>query len=105
MSSELVPTGGEQPLDSFTTSLVAEQAAERHLMVSIAKSIAIGVPIGILFFMGLLLIAIGDKTEWYVIVGLGCLIGILAAGVFGMLAGVTLNAHALDVVNHDTTGN
>ena len=105
MSSELVPTRGEQPVSSFETSLHVEQAAERHLMVSIAKSIAIGVPIGILFFMGLLLIAIGDKTEWYVIVGLGCLIGILAAGVFGMLAGVTLNAHALDVVNHDTTGN
>ena len=104
MSSELVPTGGEQALDSFTTSLIAEQAAERHMMVSIAKSIVIGVPIGILFFMVLLLIAIGDQTEWYVIVGLGCIIGILAAVLFGMLAGVTLNAHALDLVNHDTTG-
>lgn len=104
MSSELVPTGGERPLDSFTTSLVAEQAAERHLMVSIAKAIVIGIPIGIAFFMGLLLLAIGDKTEWYVVVGLGCIIGILAAVLFGMLAGVTLNAHALDVVNHDPTG-
>ena len=53
--------------------------------------------------MGLLLLAIGDKTEWYVVVGLGCL-GVLAAVLFGMLAGVTLNAHALDVVNHDPTG-
>ena len=104
MSSELVPTGNEQPLDSFTTSLVTEQAAERHLMVSIAKSIAIGIPIGIIFFVVLLLLAIGGQTEWYVIVGLGSGLGVLAAVLFGMLAGVTLNAHALDVANHDPTG-
>ncbi len=104
MSSGLVPTGGEQPLDSFESSLLAEQGAERHLMRSIAKAIAIAIPIGILFFMGLLALAVGDKTEWYVIVGLGCIIGIIAAVLFGMLAGVTLNAHALDEVDHDAMG-
>jgi hypothetical protein len=104
MSSEMVPAGSEQELDSFTTSLVTEQAAERHLMVSIAKSIAIGIPIGVIFFLVLLLLAIGDKTEWYVVVGLGGGLGVLAAVLFGMLAGVTLNAHALDVANHDPTG-
>ena len=104
MSSELVPTGGEQPLSSFETSLHAEQAAERHLMVSIAKSIAIGIPIGIVFFILLLWLAIGDDTEWYVVVGIGAGLGVLAAVLFGMLAAVTLNAHALDVVNHDLTG-
>jgi Na+/melibiose symporter-like transporter len=104
MSSELVPTGGEQPLDTFESSLLAEQAAERHLMRSIAKAIVIGIPIAIVFFMGLLVVAVGDKTEWYVVVGLGCIIGVIAAALFGMLAGVTLNAHALDEVDHDTMG-
>ena len=104
MSSELVPTEGERPLDSFESSLVAETDAERHMMVSIAKSIAIGIPIGIVFFMVLLFLAIGGDTEWWVIVGLGCGLGVLGAVLFGMLAGVTLNAHALDVVNHDETG-
>ena len=104
MSSELVPTEGEHPLDSFEASLVAEVAAERHMMVSIAKAIVIGIPIGIVFFIGLLYLAIGGDTEWWVIVGLGCILGVLGAVLFGMLAGVTLNAHALDVANHDETG-
>jgi hypothetical protein len=99
MSSELVPTEGEPSQDSFETALVAEQAVERTLMHSIARSIAIGIPIGILFFMALLWLAVGDDTEWYVIVGLGCGLGLLAAVLFGMLAGVTLNAHAMEAVD------
>jgi hypothetical protein len=104
MSSELVPTGDEPQLDSFETSLAAEHAAEHHLMVSIAKAIAIGVPFGIIFFVVLLLLAIGDQTEWYVVVGIGAGLGVLAAVLFGMLAAVTLNSHVLDVVNRDLTG-
>ena len=104
MSSELVPTGGEQSLERFERQLVAERKLERHLMVSIAKSIAIGIPIGVLFFIGLLAIAIGDQTEWYVVVGIGCGIGVIAAVLFGMLAGVTLNAHALEEIDKDAMG-
>ena len=63
------------------------------MMRSITKSIIIGIPIGVLFFMALLWLAVGDDTEWYVIVGLGVGLGVLAAVLFGMLAGVTLNAH------------
>lgn len=104
MSSELVPTEGEQPLDSFDIALQAEQAVERHLMASIAKSIVLGIPIGIIFFMALLAIAVGGDTEWWVIVGLGCGLGVIAAVLFGMLAGVTLNAHALEEVDRGSPG-
>lgn len=99
MSSELVPTEGEQPSDSFETSLIAEQAVERTLMRSITRCIIIGIPIGILFFMALLWLAVGDDTEWYVIVGLGCGLGVIGAVLFGMLAGVTLSAHAMEEVD------
>lgn len=104
MSSELVPSSDEHALDSFETALVAERAVERHLMVSIAKMIAVGIPIGIIFFIGLLAIAIGGDTEWYVIVGLGGILGVVAAVLFGMLGGVTVNAHALEDVDRGTTG-
>ncbi len=99
MSSELVPTPtegeGGQPPDSFETSLVAEKAVEQHLMRAIFKCILIGLPIGIIFFMALLAIAVGGDTEWWVIVGHGFGLGTIGAVLFGMMAGVTLSAHAL----------
>jgi hypothetical protein len=99
VSSELVPTAPAGELTSFEASLAAERDAEQILMRSITKSVIVGVPVGILFFMGLLTIAIGGDTEWYVIVGLGGALGILAAAMFGMLGGVTLVAHALEEVD------
>ncbi len=103
MSSELVPREGERSLDSFEASLAAERSAERTLMRTIAKSVAIGIPVGMLFFMALLALAIGGQTEWYVIVGLGAILGIVAAVLFGMLGGVTLVAHTLDDVDRGIT--
>ena len=99
----MVPTEGGQPPDSFETALVAEQAVEQHLMRAIFKCIAIGIPIGIIFFMALLAVAVGGDTEWWVIVGLGCGLGVLGAVLFGMLAGVTLSAHALEEVDRGGT--
>lgn len=103
MSSDLVPTEGEPSHDSFETALVAEQAVEVSMMRSITRSIIIGVPIGVLFFIALLWLAVGDDTEWYVIIGLGVGLGGLAAVLFGMLAGVTLNAHAMEEVDRGGT--
>ena len=103
MSSELVPTEGEQPRDSFETSLIAEQAVEQRLMRAIFTSIAIGIPIGIIFFTALLAVAVGGDTEWWVIIGLGCGLGVLGAVLFGMLAGVTLSAHAMEEVDRGGT--
>ena len=103
MTSDLVPTDGEPSHDSFETALVAEQAVEVSMMRSITKSIILGIPIGVLFFMALLWLAVGDDTEWYVVVGLGCGLGILAAVLFGMLAGVSLNAHAMEEVDRGGT--
>jgi hypothetical protein len=99
VSSELVPTAPAGELTSFEASLAAERNAEQILARSITKSVIIGVPIGMLFFMGLLSLAIAGDTEWYVIVGLGGALGILGALMFGMLGGVTLVAHALEEVD------
>jgi len=99
MSSEVVVTETGQEVDSFERSLAAERVAEQTLMRSITKSVAIGLPVGIVFFIALLAIAISDKTEWYVVVGVGAIMGVIAAVLFGMLGGVTLVAHTLEEVD------
>jgi hypothetical protein len=104
MSSEVVATTSAAPPESFDTALAAERAVEQTLMRSITKSIVIGVPVGIAFFIVLLTIAVAGETEWYVIVGLGAIMGVLAAVLFGMLGGVTLVAHALEDVDRGSPG-
>jgi Mg/Co/Ni transporter MgtE len=99
MTSEVAVPEGGQELDSFERSLAAERVAEQTLMRSITKSIVIGVPVGIVFFIALLAIAISDKSEWYVVVGIGAIMGVIAAVLFGMLGGVTLVAHTLEEVD------
>jgi Mg/Co/Ni transporter MgtE len=99
MSTELVVAQPGQELDSFDRSLAAERVAEQTLMRSITKSIVIGVPVGIAFFIALLAIAIAGQTEWYVIVGVGTIMGVIGAVLFGMLGGVTLVAHVLEDVD------
>jgi hypothetical protein len=99
MSSELIPTAPAGEVTSFDKSLAAERRAEQTLMRSVTKSIAIGVPVGILFFVALLAIALAGEAEWYVIVGLGAILGLVGAVLFGMLGGVTLVAHTLDDVD------
>ena len=97
-----VATLPESPADVYESSLHTEEDAERQLMHSIIKSIVIGLPIGIVVAIGMLAIAIGDHTEWYVWVLLGTLIGTIGAVLFGMLGAVTLAAHKLDEIDRDT---
>jgi hypothetical protein len=103
MSNELA-TRAEASPDVYEASLHAEEDAERALLRSIIKSVLIGIPIGIVVVVGMLAIAIGDDTEWYVWVLLGCLMGTLAAVLFGVLGAVTLSAHKLDEIDRDTYG-
>ena len=101
MSNE-VDTRTDASTDVYETSLHAEEDAERKLMHSIIRSIAIALPIGIVVGIGMLAIAIGDHTEWYVWVLLGALMGTIGAVLFGMLGAVTLAAHELDEIDRDT---
>ena len=85
--------------DSFDASLAAERVAERTVMRSIVRSVAIALPLGIAFFVGLLFLTAGDDLNGWVIVGIGTLLGVLGAVLFGMLGGVTLAAHAFEEVD------
>ena len=86
----------------FEESLAAEQAAERGLFVTITKAVLISLPIMVGIFLLMTLIAISDKTEWYVWVGLGVGLGVIGAILLGSLAGVTISAHRLDAVDRAT---
>jgi Na+/proline symporter len=98
MSSE-VEVAGSTESEHFEASLGAEEEAERDLLRSLVRSVLVAVPISIAFFLLLLGIAIGDKVDWYVWVGLGVGIGSVGAVLMGSLAGATLNAHKLDEVD------
>jgi len=100
-SAELATTVAES---SFDSSLAAERGAERTVMRSIVRFIAIALPIGIAFFIGLIALAVGDDLEWWVILGIGTLLGVVAALLFGVLGGATLAAHAFEEVDKGTAG-
>jgi hypothetical protein len=85
----------------FEASLRAEEAAERDLLKSLVIAILVALPISIAIFLFMTAIAISDKPEWYVWIGLGVGLGVIGALLLGALAGATLNAHKLDEVDHD----
>jgi len=88
----------------FEDSLAAEQAAERSLFVTIATMVVISLPIMIGIFLLITLLAISDKTEWYVWIGMGVGLGVIGAMLLGSLAGATMAAHRLDAVDRATYG-
>lgn len=103
MSTEVATRDGTHT-EHFEQSLAAEQEAERDLLTSLVKSIVVSLPLMIGVFVLMTAIAISDKTDWYVWLGLGVGLGVIAAFLLGSLAGATLNAHKLDDVDRITAG-
>ncbi|MFI5052853.1 MAG: hypothetical protein ACHQDE_00705 [Acidimicrobiia bacterium] len=102
MSTDVAVADAGHLSPTFEASLAAEEAAERDLLRSLVKAVLIALPISIAFFLVLVGVAIGDKTHWYVWVGLGIGLGTIGALLLGALAGATLNAHKLDQVDRAT---
>lgn len=102
MGSELATPDERRALSSFDAALAAERGAEQTMMRSITRAVIIGIPIGIAFFVALLALALAGDTEWYVIVGLGAVLGVLGAVLFGILGGVVLAAHVFEDVDRGT---
>lgn len=94
----------ETQSERFEASLAAEHEAERDLLVSLGKSIVIALPVMVGIFVLMTAIAISDKADWWVWLGLGVGLGVVAAFLLGSLAGATLNAHKLDDVDRITAG-
>ena len=85
----------------FQASWDAELVAERTLVDSVIKFVIIASPLFMALFIGLLALAIGDQEDWYVFVALGAGLGIVAACLFGLLAGVVLNVEVLEEVEYE----
>ncbi len=94
----------EAHVERFESSLEAEHEAERDLLKALVKAILVSLPVMIGVFVLMTAIAISDKTEWYVWLGLGVGLGVIAACLLGSLAGATMNAHKLDDVDRITAG-
>ncbi len=106
MSNEIALTdaaGTPAAVSAFDTARAAERVAEQTLMRSVVRSVAIGLPIGIAVFVGILALAVGDDLEWWTILALGSLMGVLGAVLFGMLGGCTLAAHVFEDVDRGVT--
>jgi hypothetical protein len=86
----------------FEESLAAERAAERSLWTTIGKTILLSLPVMIAVFVLMTAIAISDKTDWFVWIGLGVGLGVIGACLLGSLAGATMAAHRLDAVDRAT---
>jgi hypothetical protein len=99
MSTDVAVTESTELSPTFAASLAAEEAAERDLLRSLVRAVLMALPISIAFFLLISGIAIGDKADWYVWVGLGVGLGTVGAILLGSLAGATLNAHKLDEVD------
>jgi hypothetical protein len=104
MSGELALPEDQVRSARFEASLAAEQHAERDLLTSLVKSIMLALPITVAIFVFIAAIAISDKAEWYVWIGLGVGLGVIGAFLLGALAGATINAHKLDEVDRESYG-
>jgi hypothetical protein len=103
MSTEVAVADGAAT-SRFEASLQAEHEAERHLLKALVRSILLTLPVTIAIFVLITAVAISDKTEWYVWLGLGVGLGVIGAFLMGSLAGATINAHKLDEVDRATYG-
>ena len=88
--------------------LERQLAAERTMVRSVLLGILIALPITIALAIGMMGLAMSDKTSWYIWVGLGTGIGAYAALFFGMWGGVVYSTHEFDELDdeamHSTEG-
>ena len=82
------------------------QAAERKLMRSVAKGLAIAVPICIVIWVGIALLALEAadwQGSWASEIAIGVVVGVFAGCFFGGWAGALAAAHDLDAADshHD----
>jgi hypothetical protein len=82
--------------------LVEIQAAEHKLMRSVGKAVVIAIPICVVIWIGIVLLALelADWSgSWVSTICIGAVVGVFAAMFFGMWAGALIAAHDLDAAD------
>jgi hypothetical protein len=101
MTTDVVVAEAPGELTPFQASWDAQLVAEKTLTHAVIKFAIVATPLFMALFIGLLALAIGDQQDWYVFIALGMGMGTVAACLFGLLAGVVLNAEVLEDVEHE----
>lgn len=74
--------------------------AEKSLWRSVILWTIIAIPICIIFFIGLIALAVGGKDpQWGAWIGIGIIVGTFAGAFFGGWAAFTAKSHLLDDVD------
>jgi hypothetical protein len=75
------------------------QKAEHTMVVSVAKATAVAVPLCIVIWLGIALLALSAADwpgSWASMIAIGAVVGVFAGVFFGGWAGVLAAAHVLD---------
>jgi hypothetical protein len=85
-------------------ALEEERSAEVSLIRSVFAWVAITIPLSIVIWVGLVALAVADKSpDWGPWLGMAAAIGLLNGVFFGALAGFIAKAHVLDDVDQHVT--
>lgn len=78
-----------------------ELAAEKSVWRAVAWGILIAVPICVVIWCLIVVLAVGpeDPSDWAAWIGIGVIVGIFAGAFFGGWAGFTAKAHLLDEID------
>jgi ribose/xylose/arabinose/galactoside ABC-type transport system permease subunit len=70
------------------------RSPEEAMRVTIAKSIAVSVPLAIAIFVGMVALALRNQNpDWNAYLAMAAGIGVIAGAFFGLLMGFTLTSH------------
>lgn len=93
-----VEAAGSEILIAGDEGLEEQLDAEKSVWRAVGWGILVSVPICMVIFMIIVVIAVGpeDPEDWAAWLGIGALVGVLAGAFFGGWAGFTMKAHLLD---------
>jgi threonine/homoserine/homoserine lactone efflux protein len=84
----------ELPASQALDRAQKQPTAEEKTRTTIIKSVAVSVPVAIVFFVGLVALAVhNQQPDWNAWLAMGAGIGVIAGVFFGLLMGFTLTSH------------
>jgi threonine/homoserine/homoserine lactone efflux protein len=84
----------ELPASQALERAQRQPTAEEKMRTTVIKSVAVSVPLAIVFFVGLVALAVrNQQPDWNAWISMAVGIGVIAGVFFGLLLGFTLTSH------------